>query len=143
MKEICPSKVRTTKKSKPAKSNSEKPVRSENVSKGKDEVQKMDEPNLPLLLETSGEFPITDSPATPVVRIGTTLLEAKKRKRNRSTAKKPAEPENSSIPTNAEKSISMSSKRRKKSWTTLKEIADSSEQGKKNDISNLPIPFLL
>ncbi|PON62870.1 RNAse P, Rpr2/Rpp21 subunit [Parasponia andersonii] len=158
IKQICPSKIKTTKISKPTKSKSQKPVSSQKDSRGKDEVNKKDEPALPVvdevnnkkdeptllsLLERSEEFPIIDSTATPVVRIGTTLLEAKKRKRNRSTTKKPAESEDSSIPTNSEKTSGMSSKRRRKSWTTLKEIADSKEQGKKQDITTLPIPFFL
>ncbi|XP_062074314.1 uncharacterized protein LOC133778415 [Humulus lupulus] len=143
LKQICPSKIKTTEKATPAKSNSHRPAILEKASGGKDEAKKMDEPALPPLPATSGELPISDSPATPMVKTVTTLLEAKKRKRNRSTNKKPSEPENSSNPANAEKSIGVSSKRRKKSWTTLKEFADSKDQGKNQDIANLPIPFFL
>ncbi|XP_062086882.1 uncharacterized protein LOC133793582 [Humulus lupulus] len=144
LKQICPSKIKTTEKAKSSKSNSRKPASLEKASGAKDEVRKLGEPALLPLPATSGEFPITDSPATPMVKTVTTLLEANKRKRNRSTNKKLSESESSSNPTNAEKSIRLSSKRRKKAWTTLKEFADSKDQSKKNeDIANLPIPFFL
>lgn len=143
MKEICPSKIKTTAKSKLAKPNSQKPISSENVSRENVEVNKTDESALPPILATSGTIPNTDAPATPIARTGLTLLEGKKRKRNKSTAKKLPEPEKSSVPTDAENTIGMSRKRRRKSWTSLKELAESSEKGKTRNLTDLPIPFFL
>ncbi|KAM6602257.1 hypothetical protein CsatA_021866 [Cannabis sativa] len=143
LKQICPPKVKTTEKSKTPKSNSLNPSSLKEAGEGKDGVENSGEPDLLPLPATSEEFPISHSPATPVVKTVTTLLEAKKRKRNRSVNKKQSESECSSNPTNGEKSITVSSKRRKKSWTTLKEIADSKDQAKNQEIADLPIPFLL
>ncbi|KAF4372365.1 hypothetical protein F8388_027038 [Cannabis sativa] len=143
LKQICPPKVKTTEKSKTPKSNSLNPSSLKEAGEGKDGVENSGEPDLLPLPATSEKFPISHSPATPVVKTVTTLLEAKKRKRNRSVNKKQSESESSSNPTNGEKSITVSSKRRKKSWTTLKEIADSKDQAKNQEIADLPIPFLL
>lgn len=143
MKEICPSKIKTTKKSKSAQSNSQKPIISEEVSRGKDEFSKMDESALSPILTTSGTVSISDGPATPIAGAGPKLLDVKKRKRNKSTAKKRAESKKSSVPADAEKTVGTSRKWRRKSWTSLKEIAESSEQGKNRNVANLSIPFFL
>ncbi|XP_008238833.1 PREDICTED: uncharacterized protein LOC103337456 [Prunus mume] len=91
-----------------------------------------------------GEIPTVDSPETPKVRTGPTLLlGGKRRKRNKSVSKKPAEPENSPNPTDAENTGSMSNKRRRKKWTSLKEIAESSEHKNIRNISDLTIPFFV
>ncbi|KAL7181108.1 hypothetical protein ACSBR1_040049 [Camellia fascicularis] len=55
--------------------------------------------------------------------------EAKRRKSNRSGAKKAAESESNSATTVAENSVSAPNKWNRKSWTNLKEIAESSEHG--------------
>ncbi|VVA40679.1 PREDICTED: RNase P [Prunus dulcis] len=92
----------------------------------------------------AGEIPMVDSPETPKVRTGPTLLlGGKRRKRNKSVSKKPAEPENSPTPTDAENTGSMSNKRRRKKWTSLKEIAESSEHKNIRNISDLTIPFFV
>ncbi|CAL9030124.1 unnamed protein product [Prunus brigantina] len=92
----------------------------------------------------AGEIPMVDSPETPKVRTGPTLLlGGKRRKRNKSVSKKPAEPENSPNPTDAENTGSMSNKRRRKKWTSLKEIAESSEHKNIRNISDLTIPFFV
>ncbi|KAL6314656.1 hypothetical protein AAG906_027002 [Vitis piasezkii] len=57
---------------------------------------------------------ITDSPATLPVRKGNTL-----------------------------ESVSTSNKRRRKSWTSLREIPETSKQGNTQNIANLTIPFFL
>lgn len=126
-------------KPKADKSIFQQPVSSERSIIDKDEVIKMDEISLPAISE---ETPTIDCPTTPaVVKTGTTLLDSKRRKRNRSAAKKPAEPENISTSIDKEKTSCNSRKRRKKSWTGLKEIAESSEN--KTNITNLRIPFLM
>ncbi|KAK7258775.1 hypothetical protein RIF29_24360 [Crotalaria pallida] len=77
---------------------------------------------------------IGDGPETPS-SIGTpTLLEGKKRKRKKSN--KTAKEED------GEKTVGTSSKRRRKSWTSLKEIAQSNE-GDKSRVTNLKIPLFL
>ncbi|PQP99972.1 uncharacterized protein Pyn_25640 [Prunus yedoensis var. nudiflora] len=92
----------------------------------------------------AGEIPMLDSPETPKVRTGPTLLlGGKRRKRNKSVSKKPAEPENNPNPTDAENTGSMSNKRRRKKWTSLKEIAESSEHKNIRNISDLTIPFFV
>lgn len=140
MKEICPTKIRKTTKTKPEKSISHPAVSSEKGISVKDEVNKNDETALPAI---SRDTPIAESPTIPDgVRTGTSLLDSKRRKRNRSAAKKPAEPENSSTPLDAEKTASKSNKRRRKTWTSLKELASGNEHCNKN-ITNLKIPFLI
>lgn len=83
-----------------------------------------------------GEVLPLDSPATPLVR---TLLDMKKKKRNKSGSKRPMEPDSLSINGNSEASGGASSKKRRKSWTSLKEIAEANEQSR--NIDNLKIPF--
>lgn len=139
MKGICTSKIRGATKPKPDKSIFQQPVSSEKGIIGSDEVIKMDEISLPAIPE---EIPIINCPTTPAaVKTGYTLLDSKRRKRNRSAAKKPAEPEISSTPIDTEKTASNLNKRRRKSWTSLKEIAENSES--KRNITNLRIPFLM
>ncbi|KAG5070223.1 hypothetical protein AAZX31_01G205000 [Glycine max] len=79
--------------------------------------------------------------ATPSSTNTTTLLEGKKRRRESSLSKNAIKTINKSAKEVA-KSTSTSSKRRRKSWTSLKEIAQSNEH-KKNQIANLTIPFYL
>ncbi|KAB1203529.1 hypothetical protein CJ030_MR8G015352 [Morella rubra] len=139
MKEICRQVVQPSSKSQPA-NRLLKCASSEKGTRSKDDISKTDEIASPAFTR---EIPATDSPATPTAGTGTTLLEANKRKRNRSTSNKPAGPERNSTPTNEEKTISTSNKRRRKSWTSLKEIAESTEQSNTRDITNLRIPFCM
>ncbi|KAF3448564.1 hypothetical protein FNV43_RR09277 [Rhamnella rubrinervis] len=138
MKDICPPKIRKTTNSKPDKSISKQAVSLEKGISVKDEVNKNDEIALPAVYQ---EIPIADSPTPAVVRTGTSLLDSKRRKRNRSAAKKPPEPESCSTPLDAENSASKSNKRRRKTWTSLKEIAESSDHCNSRNITNLRIPF--
>ncbi|GMY38292.1 hypothetical protein FCV25MIE_33536 [Fagus crenata] len=146
MKEICPSKAKTSLKSEPAKSRLQKCTSLE-VIRGKDDTYKTNEIASPPLAR---EIPTTDSHVTPLVPttdspvtpLGITLLEAKRRKRNRSVSKKSAGPENDFTPIDVEKTVN-SNKRRRKSWTGLKEIAESTEYDSSRNITNLKIPFFI
>ncbi|CAL5356380.1 unnamed protein product [Camellia sinensis] len=126
MKEICPPKAKPSFKLEPSCSTVIKSVKLEEGATGNKEVKKVDEIASPAI---TTDDPVIDSPApaTPSVRTGPTLLEAKRRKRNRSGAKKAAESESNSTTTVAENSASAANKRNRKSWTSLKEIAESSE----------------
>ncbi|KZV31540.1 hypothetical protein F511_07391 [Dorcoceras hygrometricum] len=95
-------------------------------------------------------FPITEtrrlepsSPSTPLLTAGLSLLDAKMRKRKRRSAKQVTEPEGSSTAAAADKSICTSSKRRRKSWTSLKEIAQNAENDTIKKFTNLTIPFCM
>ncbi|KAM1018527.1 hypothetical protein ACFX2I_040016 [Malus domestica] len=156
MKTICPPKAKTTSKLNLAKSiskkfvNSKKTTAGDEVSKaheiapstggeiptvdtpaGEDEVSKANE----VAPSAGTEIPSVDTPATPAVKTGITLLlGGKKRRRNNSATKKPAEPESS--PTSiGENTTSTLNKRRRKSWTSLKEIAKRSDHSKMRKIS--------
>jgi len=91
--------------------------------------------------ELVGEDPMA-GPATPLSTVTvTSLLDSKKRKRNRTGSKK-KEPQDGSSMTDAEKAVSTSSKRKKKSWTSLKEIAESQSSNSRK-FSNISVPFIL
>ncbi|KAL3635554.1 hypothetical protein CASFOL_020101 [Castilleja foliolosa] len=86
----------------------------------------------------------TRSPATPLPISGLSLLDSKMRKRNRSNAKKVAEPKTSLTEADEEKSKQGASKRRRKTWTSLKEIAQSGGiDNSKKQLTNLTIPFFI
>ncbi|KAH0694929.1 hypothetical protein KY285_022026 [Solanum tuberosum] len=92
--------------------------------------------------ELVGDDPMA-GPATPLSTVTvTSLLDSKKRKRNRTGSKKKAEPQDGSSMTDAEKTVSTSSKRKKKSWTSLKEIAESQSSNSRK-FSNISVPFIL
>ena len=65
-----------------------------------------------------------------------TLLESKMKKRKRSGAKKTVVAENV-----AEKSVNASNRRRRKSWSSLKEIAESNDNGNNLRLMDLTVPF--
>ncbi|XP_049348833.1 uncharacterized protein LOC125813375 isoform X4 [Solanum verrucosum] len=92
--------------------------------------------------ELVGDDPMA-GPATPLSTVTvTSLLDLRKRKRNRTGSKKKAEPQDGSSTTDAEKTVSTSSKRKKKSWTSLKEIAESQSSNSRK-FSNISVPFIL
>lgn len=70
----------------------------------------------------------------------TTLLEGKKRGRNSSASNKEIDTPSMSARVEVAKSQSTASKRRRKSWTCLKEIAQSNEHDN-SQVANLTIPF--
>ncbi|EEF51185.1 uncharacterized protein LOC8266470 [Ricinus communis] len=142
MKEICPSKPKQkpSARSKPSKPMPEKSVSLEDVSEIKDEMVNMDEIALPPLF---GDTCITNSSPTPLVKSGATLLDAKRRKRNRSGAKRSEESDNTNAAKDGERTGNASSKRKRKSWTSLKEIAESKEHDSTQNVANLAIPFFI
>ncbi|KAJ1416120.1 RNAse P, Rpr2/Rpp21 subunit [Sesbania bispinosa] len=85
---------------------------------------------------------LIDGLATPSSASTTTLLEGKKRSRNSSTSKKATETASMSARVEVAKGQTTASKRRRKSWTSLKEIAHSNEH-EKSRVANLTIPFFL
>ncbi|KDP25441.1 hypothetical protein JCGZ_20597 [Jatropha curcas] len=134
MKEICPSKPKPSVKSEPSKSMPQKSANLEKVTKSKDEIITIDEITLS---KTSADSSITNCPATPSVRSGSTLLDAMRRKRNRSGSKKS---ESNDSAEDGERTVGMSSKRKRKAWTSLKEIA---EHDCTRSVANLTIPFCI
>ncbi|WCJ29100.1 hypothetical protein M5689_010758 [Euphorbia peplus] len=128
MKEICPSKA----KQKPPKPRHPKSASSEKA-RGSEEA---------VLPPTTAETSVTDAPTTPSLRSCTTLLDAKKRKRNRSGSKRPEGSESTNAANKDEKTVGQSSKRRK-SWMSLKAITESKEHGGSKNFSNLSIPFFM
>lgn len=140
MKEICPSKAKTSSKSEPAKPRLQKCASLENGSRSKDNTNETNELASPAFAK---KIPASDSPVTPLVRTETSLLEGKSGKRNQSTSKRPGGTESNSTPTDVEKAVGTSSKRKRKSWTSLKEIAESSGHDSHRTIPNLTIPFCL
>lgn len=135
MKEICPSqpKPKPSAKSETCKPMAQKSASLEKVTKSKDEIA---------LPPPSGEPSILNSPATPSVRSGVTLLDAKRRKRTRSGSKKSEESESKNGAEGGERTVSASSKRKRKSWTSLKEITASNEHDSIRNIT-LAAPFFI
>ncbi|KAJ9173607.1 hypothetical protein P3X46_016724 [Hevea brasiliensis] len=136
MKEICPPKPKPkpSAKSEPFKSMAQKSASLEKVTKSKDEIA---------LPSPSGDPSVLNSPATPLVRSGATLLDAKRRKRTRSGSKSSEQSESNNAAEAGERTFGASSKRKRKSWTSLKEIAESNEHDSTRNITNLTVPFFI
>ncbi|KAH7841300.1 hypothetical protein Vadar_028097 [Vaccinium darrowii] len=139
MKEMCPPKTKPSMKSKSSRSIVLKSVNLEEAVTCNPELKRTDEIVSPAV---ATDDPVTDSPATPLVKT-CTLLEANRRKRNRSGSKKVAESESSSATVDVGKTVSNSNKRKKKPWTSLKKIAENSERGNNQNLKNFSIPFLI
>ncbi|KAL5988522.1 hypothetical protein ACLOJK_036287 [Asimina triloba] len=93
--------------------------------------------------EGVGDIAIENNPETPSEKVATVLSEKKRKRKNKSESKKPTGNENSVPVTETVKPSSGSSKRRRKSWSSLKEIAESSESKNAQGISNQIIPFFI
>ncbi|XP_038906437.1 uncharacterized protein LOC120092350 isoform X2 [Benincasa hispida] len=94
--------------------------------------------------ERVGDIPTVDAPATPPTMTGITLLDSKRRKRKKPSSKNQTEPESSAPTTYGDKTVGMSKrKRNRKSWTSLKEIAQRDEERGKQNVAVLAIPFSL
>ncbi|KAF5746616.1 hypothetical protein HS088_TW06G00787 [Tripterygium wilfordii] len=139
MKEMCPPTPKQCLESKPVEFVLQKHAMSseEALEKDKHQLQidldRTDEITLP-------EIAANNNPATPV-RSDISLLNGKRRKRSRSGSGLKRSDESGSISTvkNEENTTSASGKRRRKAWTSLKEIA---EQGS-NQKTNIAVPFFL
>jgi len=83
---------------------------------------------------------LMDSPATPSSTNAISSIEGSKRRQDSSLSKNAIKTTNMSSK-EISKSAGTSSKRRRKSWTSLKEIAQSNEHN--SPIANLTIPFIL
>ncbi|XP_028760711.1 uncharacterized protein LOC114739484 [Neltuma alba] len=128
MKGICPSKEKSSRESK------HQQIPSHESGKPEKRIMNKDEAN-----ETN-MFVSQATAATDVPTIHSPALEGSKRKRNRLGSNKASEPPSMSAKKDAEKTISTSSKRRRKSWTSLNQIAQSSEHHSR--IANLSVPFI-
>ncbi|XP_052210889.1 uncharacterized protein LOC127813784 isoform X2 [Diospyros lotus] len=142
MKEICPPKpkAKPSLKQEPPRSAVLKPVNSEGVGMGNLEIEKMDDIASPAM---TNDDHIMISSTTPLIKMHATLLDSKRRKRNRSGSKKVAESESNPDMADAEQSVSTSSKRKRKSWTSLKEIAEDNGRDSSRNLAHLRVPFFL
>ncbi|RZC72533.1 hypothetical protein C5167_048007 [Papaver somniferum] len=101
----------------------------------------MSEATVPEMNSVTGKAVASEkTPVTPLNKVPMLLLDSKRRKRTKSHNKQVANESNSPT-TDAEKVSISSNKRRRKSWSSLKELAEANER--KNDITNLRIPFCL
>ncbi|KAI3888017.1 hypothetical protein MKW92_029265 [Papaver armeniacum] len=101
----------------------------------------MSEATVPEMNSVTGKDVASEkTPVTPLNKLPMLLLDSKRRKRTKSHNKQVANESNSPT-TDTEKVSSSSNKRRRKSWSSLKELAEANER--KNDITNLRIPFCL
>ncbi|KAI3421500.1 uncharacterized protein J3R85_012192 [Psidium guajava] len=133
MKELYPVKAKSISQLKPAKSASLVSYGQGMGSGHGDETKDASQMSSPAVkVDTLAKV----SPSTPLTK---TLLDGKRQKRSRSGAKRPTQPESA----DAEAAAGASSKRRRKSWTSLKEIAESTEHGTSRNIPNLKIPFCI
>ncbi|CAA3026998.1 uncharacterized protein LOC111375117 [Olea europaea var. sylvestris] len=162
MKEICPPKAKQFSNSDPAKSEVastnieanevdntvglpvaavvEGPSIITEVGSTNIEANEMDN-TVGLPVAAAVEGPSTSSPGTPLPSLGVSLLESMRRKRSRSSIKKISQTENSLADANAENSVSASKKRKRKSWTSLKDIVESSKNDTNQKLTSLTIPF--
>lgn len=101
----------------------------------------------PLISHTCSSISLTDAPPTPLAMTGAKLLDSKRRKRKKPGPKESADESliRSSAKAEPEKGSGTTSRKRRKSWTSLKEIA-ATEENERNQIQRLKdfsIPFLL
>lgn len=139
LKKICPAKDKSSLESTPAT----KPFRHESPKLEKHVVNKDEtgEKDVSASKAVVKEVASLNGSETPPNKSTPPLLEGKKRRRNSSTSKNAIETPSMSARVEVAKT-STSSKRRKKSWTSLKEIAQSKERDNSR-IASLAIPFFL
>ncbi|KAI3864964.1 hypothetical protein MKX03_023235 [Papaver bracteatum] len=126
--------------------------KSENVIESNKEIGKTAQVLVPIpIVESEAKVPemnylvckdvaSENSPATPLKRVPMLLLDPKRRKRNESNNKQVATVSDSKT-TDVEKISGSLTKRRRKSWSSLKELAEANVR--KNDIANPIIRFRL
>ena len=140
IKGICPSKDKSSLESTPStKSITHESSKLEKGNICKDEANEVDVFASQVVTK---DVSLVDGPATPSSVSTTTSLEGKKRMRNSSTSKKAVETVSMSAKSEVSKTQSTASKRRKRSWTSLKEIAQSNNH-ENSHVANLTIPFFL
>lgn len=133
MRDLTPSRACSS-KPKPLKS-----VEKSNV--GNVETDKANEATSPAIINVCSS--LKDSPTSAVAESGAKLLDSKRRKRKKPGLKGLTdEALVSSAPADIEKA-SGALKRRKKSWTTLKDIADSEKLDRNQRFTKFSIPFNL
>ncbi|KAJ8765891.1 hypothetical protein K2173_020407 [Erythroxylum novogranatense] len=133
MKDVCPSKT----KGKPTKPILQKCTEDTGVQ---DKIAMKEDTPLPAI---PGDCSITNSLVTPLIKSGTTLLDAKKRNRKRSVSKKLDESDINFVMTASEGAASGSRKRKQKLGMSLKKMAVSNECKRKQKLVDLTIPFIL
>ncbi|KAL5723334.1 hypothetical protein ACHQM5_006745 [Ranunculus cassubicifolius] len=84
------------------------------------------------------EVGVESSPVTPKLL----LLEGKKKRRRKSLLKDEVGDENKSVTPDVEKTVGESSRKKRKGWSSLKEIAENSASNNRN-ITNLSLPFFI
>lgn len=129
------------------KSSSESTLLSKSITSESSELDKgivskdgVNEKNVFHSQVVTKDVALMDDLATPSSTNTTPLLEGKKR--SDSSMTKNAIKITNTLATEVAKSASTSNKRRRKSWTSLKEIAQSNEH-KNNQVANFTIPFFL
>ncbi|KAL1294916.1 hypothetical protein HN51_055761 [Arachis hypogaea] len=132
MKGLCPSKTKTSSVSTPAT----KPITHESSKSGKGIIGEDNTKEADAFASsvTDKDVSVVDSPATPSSVSATT---SKKRK-----SKKTLEASSASVESEASKTQGTASKKRKRSWTSLKKLVQSNDHDNSDD-ANLKIPFLL
>jgi hypothetical protein len=141
VKKICSTKVKSSLESTPAtKPIVDESSKSEKKIVIKDEAGKINAFGSEVVAEDSTlmdglHTPQRQSTSTP------TMLEGKKRSRNSSAFKNTFQTPSMSARVEGAKTQSTSSKRRKRSWTSLKEIAQSKHDN--SQVASLTIPFFL
>ncbi|KAE8676355.1 Bromo-adjacent domain-containing protein [Hibiscus syriacus] len=124
MKEIYPPKLKTLSSTpKVVKSRNLKPIISSGEETSKDDIDEIIVTRSPAVAGV--ENPNTDALVSPIR--DRTLLDLKKRNRNKSRSKKPVAHENNPMTPDVEKTVGASGKRRRKSWMSLSEIVASKD----------------
>ena len=140
LKKICPTKDKSSLESTPPT----KPIRHESSKLEKHVVSKDEtgEKDVFASKVVVKDVPNLNGSETPPNKSTPPLLEGKKRRRNSSTSKSAIETPSMSARVDVTRTQSTSTKRRKKSWTSLKEIAQSKERDNSR-VASLAIPFFL
>ena len=138
IKGICPSKVKPLLESTPpSKSITSESCKIQKGIASKDEVNEI---NVFPSRVVAKDVTLMDSQSTSSSTITRSLLEGKRRRQDSPLSNNIIKTTNMSG--KGANSVSTSSKRRRKSWTSLKEIAQSKED-KNSQIGNFTIPFFL